>query len=69
MELIFYTTGCPKCSILRKKMDAKNLNYKIVDDVEYMVSEKGFLSVPVLEVNGEAKDFPEAVKWINELEG
>ena len=68
MELIFYTTGCPKCAVLKKKMDSKNLSYTVVDDIDYMISEKGFLSMPMLEVNGEPKDFSEAVKWINELE-
>lgn len=62
---ILYTTHCPKCSVLEKKLNAKNIPYKEVTDVDLMIS-KGFDSMPVLEVDGMAMDFKTANTWINE---
>ena len=36
-----YTIGCPKCSILEKKLDAAHVNYEKVTDKDIMI-EKGF---------------------------
>lgn len=63
-DVILYSTGCPKCIILKKKMDEKNIEYDIVSDVDLM-QEKGFMSLPMLEVNGSTMDFGSAIKWVN----
>ena len=60
-----YTTGCPRCNVLKKKLDEKGIQYEIITDKDIMMS-KGFSVVPVLEVNDRTMDFTEAVKWINE---
>ena len=62
--MILYSTGCPKCTILEKKLAEKNLVYKHEDNVETMLA-KGLQTVPMLEVDGELLDFAEAVKYIN----
>lgn len=62
-----YSTHCPKCVILEKKLNQKKIEYQVVDDVDLM-EEKGFLSLPMLEVEGAALDFGEAVRWVNEHE-
>jgi len=28
-KIIFYTTNCPRCQVLKKKMDALGIKYKI----------------------------------------
>lgn len=66
-NVILYSTGCPKCVILEKKMNLKNVNYNVVSDVDLM-QEKGFMTLPMLEVDGKLMDFGEAVKYINEME-
>lgn len=58
-----YSTGCPKCKVLEKKMEEKNISFEKIDDVDLMLS-KGFMEVPMLEVDGELYDFREAIKWI-----
>ena len=63
-NVILYSTGCPKCKILEKKMSSSNIDYKIVKDVDLM-QEKGFMSMPILEVDGETMDFGTAIKWVN----
>lgn len=66
MEIILYSTGCPKCNILTKKLDEKHLNYKTIDDEKLML-EKGLTEVPWLEVEGNMMNFSTAVKWVNNL--
>ena len=60
-----YSTGCPKCQVLKKKLDAAGINYTIESNIEIM-KDKGFLQVPILEVDGKHMSFTEANKWIGE---
>ena len=61
-----YSNGCPRCGILKKKLDDKGVNYAIVSDEDEMIA-KGFKTVPMLEVNGELMDFGTAVRWTNDI--
>lgn len=65
--MILYSSGCPRCEILKKKLDAKGFQYDIFNDIDKMI-EMGIETVPVLEVDGEMLNYVEAVKWINEKE-
>lgn len=67
MQVVLYSTHCPRCCVLEKKLKQKNISYEEVNDVEIM-KEKGYLSVPVLEVNGKSMDFKTANNWINTQE-
>lgn len=66
MNLILYTTHCPKCKILEEKLQEKNLKYVTVTDVEVM-KEKGFRSVPILEVDGVEMTYLTAINFIKEI--
>jgi len=61
--VILYSTHCPKCQVLEKKLDQKNIKYDIIDDEELMIN-KGFINVPILEVGREKLNFKEAVDWV-----
>ena len=65
MNNILYSTGCPKCTILEKKLNEKEIPFEVCDSVDEMTS-LGFTTVPVLEVDGTRMDFMQAVQWINE---
>ena len=65
MNVILYSTHCPKCKVLEMKLKQKNINYEEVTDIDLM-QEKGFKSVPKIEVDGVVYDFKEAVDWIKE---
>ena len=65
MKVILYSTGCPKCKVLKAKLDSKEISYDIISDTSVMIN-KGIETVPVLEVNGNMMDFKTAVDWINE---
>lgn len=60
-----FSTGCPKCQILEKKLAQKGIEYVEINDVKQMLS-KGLLSAPWLEVNGVMMNFSQANQWINE---
>lgn len=66
MEVILYSTHCPRCEVLEEKLKIKGIKYIEENSVEVM-QEKGITSVPVLEYNGELFDFINAVKLINSL--
>lgn len=68
MKVILYSTNCPKCIMLEKKMNIKNVEFEINNDVDLMIK-NGFTSIPVLDVDGEIMEFKEAVDWVNSLEG
>lgn len=65
MKVILYTTHCPKCTVLDKKLTSKNIPYEEVTDVDLMIN-KGFDAMPVLEVDDTIMDFKTANTWINE---
>ena len=65
MNIILYSTGCPKCNILKKKLSDAHMEYSVVEDVDVMLS-KGLKDVPWLEVDGNLMNFVDSSKWINE---
>ena len=64
MDIILYSTGCPKCNSLKRKLADKNIEYVEKNDVDEMLS-LGIEQVPVLSLNGELLTFVEANEWIN----
>ena len=64
-NVILYEHGCPRCKVLKSKLDQKGVKYETISDMEVM-KEKGFKEAPKLEVDGVVYDFKEAVKWIGE---
>lgn len=64
MDIILYSTHCPQCNVLESKLKQKGIQYEEVNDVNVMV-EKGFMSAPVLEVDGEVMNFGNAITWVN----
>lgn len=65
-NITVYTTHCPKCNILKKKLDMKKISYTEIDDTSIMAS-KGIDAVPVLEIGDKLLPFKEAVAWVNAI--
>lgn len=63
MRIIMYSTGCPKCKVLASKLDNAGVKYEIETDMQTMC-DLGFISMPMLSVDGEIMDFKQAVDWI-----
>ena len=68
MDIILYTTHCPKCSVLEKKLAKKGLEYTENTSIDEM-KELGFSTVPMLSVDGTVYTFEQANKFLNSLEG
>lgn len=69
MEIVLYSTHCPRCSVLEKKLKKKNLHYTEINDVDKMLA-MGLKSTPVLQIDGGVlMNFQEANEWINAQEG
>lgn len=66
-KIIFYTTNCPRCQVLKKKMDNLGIDYELNDDIEEMMLQ-GIQTVPVLKIEKQLLDFSQAVKWLKEYE-
>ena len=70
MKIILYSTGCPKCSVLKAKLDKANIEYEVINDMKIML-DKGFMAAPKLEViDGDTTkvfDFAPAINYIREL--
>lgn len=64
MKIILYSTGCPRCEVLKKKLAEKSVSYTEVTSVEDMLA-LGIKEVPVLSVNETLMNFKEAVDWVN----
>ena len=62
--VILYTTGCPKCEVLKEKLDNKRIKYETITDVKVM-RKLGFMQAPMLDVDGEILGFTDAVAWVN----
>lgn len=67
MSLIkLYSTGCPKCKILKTKLMEKKIVFEEINDTELMLL-KGFVCVPMMEIDDNVYDFATAIKWIGEI--
>lgn len=65
-EVILYTTHCPICIMLEKKLRDKNISYTENNDVEEM-KRLGFSSVPVLKVDDKYMMATEAIEFLNKM--
>lgn len=62
--VILYSTDCPKCKVLKQKLDEAGFKYTENNSVEEMLA-LGITQVPVLSIDGEMYDFTQAVKLAN----
>ena len=63
MNIILYSTDCPRCRILKKKLDMAGLEYIINTDVDQMLK-MGFQEAPVLGVDNAFMNFTQANAWL-----
>lgn len=68
MSVTLYSTHCPKCDVLEKKLQNNGVEYQAVYDFDKKeLIKKGFASAPVLVVDNEYMDFSKANNWIKSL--
>lgn len=67
MSLItIYSTGCPRCKILLKKLEGIGMtDYNLITDIKEM-EEVGITAVPMMKIDdGPLLNFNKAIEWVN----
>ena len=65
MVKIYTTDTCPRCKVLKVKLESKGIDYEEITDVSE-IEKLGILSVPYMQIDdGELMDFATANNWIN----
>lgn len=65
MDVILFTTHCPRCKVLGMKLKEKGIKYQECTDVDEMIK-LNIKSTPYLKVDGNLLNFTEAINWIKE---
>jgi len=61
--ITLYSNDCPKCKILKFKLDNKNIQYELCSDIDIMTS-KGFQTTPMLTVEEKTMNYLDAINWV-----
>lgn len=64
ISAVLYSTGCPRCNILQKKLESKHIDYTVNNNEDEMIS-VGMTEAPSLFVDGKLLNFSEAIEWVN----
>lgn len=64
MSVVLYSTGCPRCKVLKQKLDSNGISYMVNDSMDEMLA-LGITQVPILSVDGELLSFTKAIEWVN----
>lgn len=70
MNVTLFSTDCPRCKILESKLAEKKIAFNVIKGdqaIEY-ISSRGFMSAPLLMVDGTNYEFGKAIRWVNEYE-
>lgn len=63
-NIVVYSTGCPRCNVLKKKLEMQGIQYTVETDVKKM-TELGMMTAPGMSVDGgKIMNFNEAIHWL-----
>lgn len=62
--ITMFSTNCPKCKVLEKKLKSKNIEFEIETNIDRMF-ELDIAQVPVLMIDNKLYKFNEAIEWVN----
>lgn len=66
MITMYTQETCPKCKVLKQKLENKNIAYTECSNKDVLIA-KNIEFTPMLEVNDEMMAYGEAIKWVNEV--
>ncbi len=64
-NVILYSNGCHKGKVLKNLLNMLKIKYTKITEIE----EKRFIPMPILEVDDNIMNFPQAIKWIHKNKG
>ena len=59
-----YSTNCPRCKVLEKKMEQAGVSFEVNTSVDDMLA-LGMRQAPMLKIGDELLDFTAACAWLN----
>lgn len=68
---LYSKEGCPRCKVLKAKLDKANINYNYIvckegdENFQYLIDRK-FIQLPALRVGDDLLDLTAAKNWIEE---
>lgn len=66
-SVVLYTTGCPRCKTLEKRLNDAGVKFVKNTSVDEMLS-LGLTNVPVLRAEGWMLDYKAAMDWVEKHE-
>lgn len=67
MNITLYTTHCPMCNVLEKKLNMMEIPFEINEDPNE-IRKLGYLSAPILKVDEDTYTFKEACTWVDSFQ-
>ena len=61
--ILYKTPTCPKCKVLKRKLEDKGIEFTENEDIDEMLS-MGIMNAPTLSVNGKLLDIMSALDWV-----
>lgn len=62
--VLFSTSNCPRCKVIKAGLDKWGVDYKVIEDDEAI--NLGVTSFPTLEVNGNRMSHPDAYRFLQD---
>lgn len=64
MVIIYTTDTCPRCKILKKKLESKEIPFAEIQDIDELLK-LNIDEVPIMKVDEKLYTFGDAVDWVN----
>ena len=61
--ITLFSTNCPKCVVLEQRLRDVGVEFTVCNNMTVM-RDRGFVSAPMLEVDGQMMDFVAAIQWL-----
>ena len=61
-----YSTGCPKCQVLLRKLNEKGVDYELIDDIDEVIAASDKYDIkeaPFVVLDDVAYGFADAIKF------
>lgn len=65
--ITLYSTGCPKCNILERRLTNDKIEFTVSNDIDKLV-EMGFQNAPILQIDDNFIDYASAMKLLKVYE-
>lgn len=63
-----YSNDCPRCKVLEKKLNQKNIMFEKITDFEPdVLFNQGYVMLPVMQVDDIMYDYKDAVQYIQNI--